>query len=61
MYNALIWAGVVIYFLVRAELAFKAWLRHQEPLQLQHYNKLVARLDDLQNQLNGLAVRKEYD
>lgn len=61
MYEALIWASVVVYFLVRVEAGYRAWLRSQDPLQKQHYDAFNVRLNDIQNQINGLAVRKDYD
>ena len=58
---SIVWASVVVYLLVRLEINFKAWLAHQSPLNDRQAQELRAKLDDLQNQINSLAVRKEFD
>lgn len=72
MYESAIWAGVIIYLLVRLEVNFRRWLKHQEPLNQKQYKDLAKELanqvkvlddkiQDLQGQINQVAVHKEFD
>lgn len=72
MYESAIWASVLVYLLVRVEINFRRWLKHQEPLNQKQYNDLMRdlashvkvlddRIQDLQGQINQVAVHKEFD
>jgi len=58
---AAIWAGVVVYLLVRGERGFRDWLALKTPLNEEQAAKLTARIDDLQNQISRLSIDKDFD
>lgn len=59
--SSAIWAGVVVLIVLKLEKNYRLWVKSKSPLASQQYQEFYARLDDLQNQINSVAVRKEFD
>lgn len=59
--SSTIWAGVVVLLILRIEKNYRDWVASKTPLAKQQYDEFTARLDDLQNQINAVAMRKEFD
>ncbi len=60
MIVSLIWAIVLMYLMIRAEINFKAWLGLQKPLNQEQMDSLDKRIKDLQSQVSRLSIDKEY-
>lgn len=60
MVSSAIWAAVVIYALVRGEIAYRDWLRHQSPLNEKQYKELTEELSSLKNQVTKLSINQGF-